>query len=310
MTDQAGRTVQVPQPVRGIASPYSLATYLVYVTGAGDRLLSAGYLGARDPEGAAAMARIDPRFEEVASAAPSDTTSVEFLATLAPDLVLASARSEWAESVATVGMPVLRFDGESPATLREAIALVGRVLGPDAAARAEAWGAYYDEVLARVAEAGGESEGRTRVLFTGTDRSQVASGAMYQTAWIEAAGGRSVSEALNGHWSEVGIEQVLLWDPELVLVPPYGRASVEAIEEDPSWALLDAVRAGRVMRVPKLVAPWDTPVPDSLLGVVWLAERLRPGAALPSCRDEAAFFYARFYDYEPSGAELEGLCGP
>jgi len=319
LVDQAGRTVRVPQPVRRIASPYSLATYHVYVTGAADRLVSAGYLGARDPAGAAAMTRIDPRFPEIRDAAPADTTSVEYLASLRPDLVLTSARSEWVPSVQGLGIPVLTFEGETTASLRQAIVLAGRALGPDAAARAHAWTDYDDAVLARVeaaraaAKSAAESaagSGAPRVLFTGTDRGQVASGAMYQTAWIEAAGGVSVSAELSGYWNDVGIEQVLTWDPDLVLVPPYGRASVDAIVDDPTWQLLDAVQAGRVVRVPKLVAPWDTPVPDAALGVVWLAGVLWPDSAVGSCADEARFFYRRFYDVTLSDAEAGALCGP
>lgn len=313
LVDQAGRTVQVPQPVRRIASPYSLATYHVYVTGAADRLVSAGYLGARDPAGAAAMTRIDPRFPEIRDAAPADTTSVEFLARLEPDLVLTSARSEWVPTVQALGIPVLTFEGETTTSLRDAIVLAGRALGPDAAARARAWTDYHDAVLTRVeaaASASNADAARPRVLFTGTDRGQVASGAMYQTAWIEAAGGVSVSAELGGYWNDVGIEQVLSWDPDLILVPPYGRASVDAILDDPAWQLLDAVQAGRVVQVPKLVAPWDTPVPDAALGVVWLAGVLWPDEAAGSCADDARFFYRRFYDVALSGAELGALCGP
>ena len=150
----------MPQPVERLASPYGVATYLAYGLGAGERIVVAGFLGARDPAGAAAMERIDPRFPTLASVAAEQATSVEYLATLEPDLVFAAARSEWIESVEAVGMPVVAFDGESAERLREAVRLAGALLGPDAASRAEAWVAYYDDVLARVAAAtaGADSE--------------------------------------------------------------------------------------------------------------------------------------------------------
>jgi len=93
-----------------------------------------------------------------------------------------------------------------------------------------------------------------------------------------------------------------------VLVPPYGQASVAAVLEDPTWRLLPAVRNGAVYRVPKLVAPWDTPVADSVLALVWLTEVLHPGLIGLSCVDEATFFYRRFYDYDMSLEEATGLC--
>jgi iron complex transport system substrate-binding protein len=308
--DQGGRDVTVVQPVARLASPYSLATYLAYGVGAGDRVVAAGFLGARDPEGIAAMTRIDPRFPDLVAFAGQENTNVEAVAALAPDVVFASARSEWIASVEAIGIPVVVFDGESKEQLIDAMRLAGALFGPDAAARAEAWVAYFEDVSERVAEATAGLADLPRVLFTGTSRTRVASGQMYQSFLIGAAGGESVSAALGGYWNDVDVEQVLLWDPEVVLVPPYGQASVAAVVEDAGWRLVRAVRSGDVYRVPKLVAPWDTPVPDSVLALVWLTEVLHPGLTGLSCPDEAAFFYRRFYDFELSSEEAAGLCQP
>ena len=310
ITDQDGRTFELAQPVERLASPYALATYLAYAVGAGDRIVLGNYLGARDPQGAAAMERIDPRFPELGMLTPEDTTNVEYIASLAPDLVFAAARAEWAVPIEALGVPVIGFAGESTEGLREAMRIAGRALGPDAEARAEAWIAYYDHVLASVERATEHLQSAPSVLFTGTQRTRVASGAMYQRALIEAASASSVTAHLSGHWRDVDVEQVLSWNPDVILVPQYGRASVEAIFEDPQWQLLDAVRAGRVLRVPKLVAPWDTPVPDSVLAIVWLAEQLHGDLHEVRCERETRFFYERFYGYAISGEEVAALCQP
>lgn len=308
VVDQTGRSVVVPQPVERVFSGYGVATYLVYALGAGDRLVVGNYLGARDPDGAAAMERIDPRFPERNAETPADTTNVEFVASLGTDLVLAGGNSEWVGPVEAIGIAVLGFAGETPERMREAVRIAGSALGPDAAARAEAWVAYYDRVLADVERVVSGLAERPRVLFTGTERTRVASGAMYQTAIIELAGGVSVSAHLTGSWNDVDIEQVLTWNPEVVLVPPYGRASVGAVTEDAEWQLLDAVRDGAVYRVPKLVAPWDTPVPDSVLAIVWLAETLHGDLTGLDCAAETRFFYERFYDYAIDDEEISTLC--
>ena len=310
ITDQDGRTFELAQPVERLASPYALATYLAYAVGAGERIVLGNFLGARDPQGAAAMERIDPRFRELGTVAPEDTTNVEYIATIGPDLVFATANAEWTAPVEALGIAVIGFSGESPERLREAMRIAGRALGPDAEARAEAWIAYYDHVLASVERSTAGLEAAPRVLFTGTERTRVASGAMYQRALIEAAGGTSVTAHLTGQWNDVDVEQVLSWDPEVILVPPYGRASVEAVLEDPQWQLLDAVQGGRVLRVPKLVAPWDTPVPDSVLAIVWLAEQLHGDLSEVRCESETRFFYERFYGYAISDEEVAALCQP
>lgn len=308
VVDQDGRTHTIAQPVERVVSPYALAPYLAYAVGAGDRVVAAGFLGARDPDGIAAMTRIDPRFPDLVAFGTQDTTNVEAIAALAPDVVFGSARSAWIPAVEALGVPVVVFEGESKERLEASMRLVGAIFGPDAAARAEAWIAYYDDVVGRVVTWTSVLDTLPRVLFTGTSRTRVASGQMYQSFLIEAAGGVSVSAGLGGYWNDVSVEQVLTWAPEVVLVPPYGQASVAAVLEDETWRLVPAVREGAVVRVPKLVAPWDTPVPDSVLALVWLTEVLHPGLIGLSCVDEAAFFYRRFYGYEISSEEATGLC--
>jgi iron complex transport system substrate-binding protein len=308
--DQGGREVTVAQPVRRLASPYSLATYLAYGVGAGDRVVAAGFLGARDPDGIAAMTRIDPRFPDLVAFAGQETTNVEAIAALDVDVVFASARSEWIASVESIGVPVVVFDGESKAQLIDAMRLAGALFGPDAASRAEAWVAYFEDVSARIARATDGIAEPPRVLFTGTSRTRVASGEMYQSYLVEAAGGVSVSSGLGGYWNDVNVEQVLQWDPAVILVPPYGQASVAAVVDDPAWRLVRAVRGHDVHRVPKLVAPWDTPVPDSVLALVWLTEVLHPGLTDLSCEAESTFFYRRFYDHDLSSEEAADLCRP
>jgi iron complex transport system substrate-binding protein len=132
---------------------------------------------------------------------------------------------------------------------------------------------------------------------------------MYQTAMIEAAGGESVSVDLVGYWNDVNLEQIAAWNPDVIVIPPYGGATVEAITDSPEWQILDAVQAGRVYQIPKLVAPWDTPAPDSVLGIIWLAETLYPEEVQLSCAAETETFYNTFYGYDISAEEIADLCG-
>jgi iron complex transport system substrate-binding protein len=151
-------------------------------------------------------------------------------------------------------------------------------------------------------------EDRPTVLFTGTEPLRIASGDMYQTSLIEIAGGVSVSSELTGYWNDVNLEQIAAWDPDVIIVPPYGGATVEAITENPDWQILTAVQKGRVYRMPKLVAPWDTPAPDSVLGIIWLAQRLFPELETPDCAEQADYFYNTYYNYAISAEEIDTIC--
>jgi iron complex transport system substrate-binding protein len=310
--DQAGEDVEIHMPVWHVISAHGPTTFMFYAVGAGDRLVGASYLGARDPNGAAAMERIDPRSvgfttDEYFS---QDEFNIEEAIKLDPNLVAATVRTSWIDSVEELGVPVVRYEAETPDLLEEAMLMTGQIMGPYGEARAQAWVNYYDSVFHQVVQETSalDDEERVKVLFTGTDPLRVASGQMYQSAIIEAAGGVSATTELVGYWNDVNLEQVAIWDPDVILVPPYGGASVEAITESPEWQILDAVVDGRVYKVPKLVAPWDTPTPDSVLGVIWMAERLYPDLITLDCAAETEYYYNTFYDYDISEEEVQNLC--
>jgi iron complex transport system substrate-binding protein len=312
LTDQAGNTVEIDQPVRRVISTYGPATAIVYSVDAESRLASASYLGARDELGAAAMERIDPRFQDLIGDDnfSQDDFNLEEAANLDPDLIITSARTSWLDTVSELGVPFFLYDAETPERLKEAVLLTGQLFGPNSTAQAEAWVNYYDWVYASILEQTQDlpEEERPRVLFTGTAPTRVASGDMYQTSLIEIAGGISASAELTGYWNDVNLEQIAAWDPDVIIVPPYGGATVGAITENPDWQILDAVQAGRVFQMPKLVVPWDTPSPDSVLGIIWLAQRLFPDVVTLDCAEQAQYFYYTYYDYPISADEIDTIC--
>ncbi len=313
LVDQAGNTITLPQPIERVISTYGPATAFIYSVGAEDRLVSASYLGARDPQGSAAMEKIDPRFPEIMGDAffTQQDFNLEQAAALSPDLIVTSARTAWLDTLEQLDLSAFLFDAEEPERLIEAMRLTGQLFGPHTTAQAEQWVAYYEAIINSVNEATSslDSADRPRVLFTGTEPTRIASGEMYQTDIIQAAGGESVSAALTGYWNDVNLEQILIWNPDVIIVPPYGGASTSAITDSPEWQILEAVQAGRVYQMPKLVVPWDTPAPDSALGIVWLAQKLHPDLVALECATEAQVFYNTFYDYPIAEDEIETICG-
>ena len=312
ITDQVGNTLEIQQPVQRIISAFGPATSIVYSIGAKESLVAASFTGAGDPQGASVMERIDPRFPTLASDDffSRQNFNIEEAATLDPHLIIGSARSSWLDVVDQLGISVFLMDAETPQQLKETVRLIGEMFGPHSSAQAQAWIDYYDFIITEISDQIGDlsPEERVKVLFTGTEPLRVASGDMYQTDIIEAAGGISVSADLLGFWNDVNLEQIAIWDPDIIIVPPYGGASVEAIIESTEWQILTAVQNGRVYRMPRLVAPWDTPGPDSVMGIVWMVEQLYPGLTTFSCETEAEYFYNTFLNYPISGDEIAAIC--
>jgi iron complex transport system substrate-binding protein len=309
--DQSGRTVTIPQPVESIACVYGIGTYTVYALGGGDRLVIAYYIGLKSASSASeTMLRWEPRLPEILS---FGDPNVEELVASGAQLVLADAsqHAAVAAQLRDLGIPVVLYQAETPEAMKEAVALTGSFLSSDAVEQANEFLADYDRVVETVSAdvASLADADRAQVLFLGTSPTKAISGDMYQTFLIETAGGVSVTEGLIGSWNDVNLEQILTWNPDVVVIPPYGPVQPSDILDDPDWQSLDAVRAGRVYRMPRIIAPIDTPVPESILGIVWLETTLYPDLATLDLADEVTHFYTDYYHFDLTDQELETFLG-
>ena len=311
VVDQTERTVRIDQPVERLVSVYGPGTFTVYALGAADPLVMAWYVGVKGIEQASdAMLRFEPRLAEILA---FGDPNVEEVVARGAQLVLVdgSRHGAFADQMTDLGIPVLRYLVETPDELIESVLLTGEALGAEALERATLFVEDYDRIVTAVAADMSEldPEERVRVLFLGTDPLLVASGEMYQTFLIEAAGGASVSSELTGYWNEVNLEQILLWNPDVIVIPPYGPIQPSDLLENPDWASIGAVRDGRVHRMPRVIAPMDTPVPESLLGVAWMASLFYPERSAVDLAAEVERFYSVYYEYPLTEAELEYLTG-
>ncbi len=311
IVDQTGTTVRVPLPVERLVSVYGAGTFYVYALGAADRLVMAWYIGVKGIANASeAMFRLEPRLEDLLA---FGDPNVEEIVARDAQLVLVdgSRHGAFAGQMAELGVPVIQYLVETPDALKAAVLLTGRALGPEALERANVLLNDYDRLFSAVTSdlESLTPDERVRVLFLGTDPLKVASGDMYQAHLIAAAGGVSVSQELTGYWNEVNLEQILLWNPDVILIPPYGPVQPADVLENPDWAAIGAVRNGRVHRMPRVIAPMDTPVPESLLGVAWMASAFYPDLIRLDLETEVDRFYAFYYGYDLTEAELEHLVG-
>jgi iron complex transport system substrate-binding protein len=309
VVDPSGAEVEVPVPVERVASIDGIATFYVYALGAGHRLVAAWYVGVKGIDKASdALLRLESRLGEILSFGDAN---VEEIVAREPQLVLADAarHSSFAEQMGDVGIAVIQLATETPDAVKEATALIGRALGPDALARAEAFNADYDRVFDAVKTGLSRLslDDRVNVLFLGTSLDTVASGDMYQRHLVEASGGALVSSNRKGGWNVVGLEQILIWNPEVIIIPPYGGVQAPDVLANPDWQSIRAVRDGRVYRMPRLIAPWDTPVPESILGVVWMANLLYPECVDLDFTAEVDRFYAEYYGFELTDEDWQEL---
>lgn len=308
VVDQAGREVLVPEKPERIASAFGVATAYLYALIGGEKIVAARYLGIPDhPLSQAVMSRLDPHYQSKALGA--EITAEELVAKDV-DLVFAGLKhKDLAKLLEELKIPCVLIGPETFEAVQEATVLIGRSVGEEE--RAQKLVAFYQEVLDAVANATREIslEERPKVLVVGTSALRVASGAMYQSRMVELAGGISVTANLPGSWQNVNVEQILLWNPDVIIIVPYSPVEPQEILQDPILATVSAVQSGRVYKMPQLLFAWDTPIPESVLGILWIAELFHPGRVPLDFPELLRTFYAEFYQCTLSEHEISELLG-
>jgi iron complex transport system substrate-binding protein len=122
-------------------------------------------------------------------------------------------------------------------------------------------------------------------------------------------GARNVAgEGLGGgNLVTVSFEQVLAWDPDVIVT--IDAAFAAAAAADPLWSRLRAVREGRLHVAPSLPFPWldFPPSVNRLIGLRWLGHVLYPTRFTDDLRAEARAFYTTFYHRTPVDRQLDAL---
>jgi iron complex transport system substrate-binding protein len=203
-----------------------------------------------------------------------------------PDLVIMKTqmRNSLGSALETAGATVLYLDLETPEQYNEDIRTLGTVLNqPD---RAEEIVSHFEErVEALLAATEGVTRPEALLLSYSTEEGgysfSVAPEGWMQARQVMLAGGEPVwfGAALSPGWNRVAFEQIAAWDPEVIVFLSYRSASeaaVEAIEDDPLWRELGAVRNGWVYAMPADYYSWGQPDTRWILGAEWFAHLLHP----------------------------------
>ena len=298
LTDAAGREVTIQEEPETLVSGYYITTSMLIALGQQDKLVGIEAKAKSRPIYSAAA----PELLELPNVGSAKEFDLEGCAALEADLVILPLRlKEAAQTLTDLGLTVLTVNPESLEELDETIALLGAATG--AAEEAQALLDYNQETQAFLARTL-EGAARPRVYLAGNGSYLSTAGSeMYQNTLIELGGGENVAAGLTDtYWAEVSYEQLLSWDPEVIIVVPGADYSVSDLTGDPQLAQLTAVRNGAVYVMEGLES-WDSPVPSALVGSRWVASTLH-GALYPleTFTTDMADFYRTFYGVELAGS--------
>ena len=207
------------------------------------------------------------------------------------------------------GVPYLLFDGSFD-KIAAIYKSAGAALG--ASERGGLLSSYAERVLAEVDKrlARVPPEKRPLVYYARGPRGlQTGLKGSINVESIERIGARNVAAERIGQGSLVSVspEQLLLWNPEIVITAEAAFAAIAATDD--VWKSIKAVRDGRLYVAPEVPFPWldSPPSVNRLIGLKWLGRVLYPEAFAEDLRVETRNFYSLFYHRAPDERQLNDL---
>lgn len=274
VTDQAGRSVEVPTDVKKVSTIYGVAVTYVAALGKADLLVSKSD-GIKSP---CLYDYIAPSILDLDNAGLK-TPDLEKLATLKPDIYIGRGRdTEALEAVQGMNIPAIGIAPETTKQIFETYDLLGKILGAEE--KAAKLKTLYGDVVDQAKGLTANEKNKPTAIMMGSSIGKVANESMLQSYLIETAGGENPAKSIetNELWPQVGVEQIFAWNPDYIFITSYGSTdyTVEQIMNDPAWKNVTAVKNGHVFKTPCSLESWELPGPSSALGTLWMVNKMFP----------------------------------
>ncbi len=278
ITDMCDKKVEVPVNPKRIACMHCVSPEKIMTLGGGDSI--------------SLMAEQSPwayrLYPEIKNAQSNKGVTPEQMREMNIDFVLYSPGMTKEEPYIAAGLKTVcafspdkgpRNLDEFQENFKREISLFGDLLGPDAKARADKYNAYFDRQVKRILSITSKIDKNKRpsVYYGGLHSSLLGSqGKGSVMHWnTEVSGGNYLPQALDGNHATATLQQVLSWDPDIILLSGYYDSSDDP-RNNPEWAELKAVKSGRVYRLPRGIYTWDHASGEGVLLMIHMAGIFHP----------------------------------
>ena len=294
VTDHAGREVVIEKEPQRIVSCYYITSSLLMALNLDEKMV-----GIEDnPDYRPIYGLSAPHLLELPWVGTAKVLDVEGCAALEPDLVILPLRlKDSAEILENLGIDVLLVNPESQELLMEMIQMIGAATNTQETA--ERLIAFLEKQEKNMVQMLSDVDMPSVYLAGNSSLLSTAGDAMYQSDMIRLAGGRNAAaEIPDTYWAEIDYEQLLVWDPEYIILASSAKYTTADVMNDPNLVDCTAVINGNVYQIPSDAESWDSPVPGSILGAIWLANVLHPEQLTDTdCIAIMDTYYETFYDF-------------
>ena len=176
---------------------------------------------------------------------------------------------------------------------------------------------YLDTISARVAKIPEES--KVKVYYAEGDCGlQTDPSGSFHSQVIDFVGAKNVAQVSSlpeKGMSNVSMEQILLWDPDVVLCwTGWGKSvtTYQCINNDKVWQSLRALKNGKMYQIPYVPYGWfdRPPGTNRIIGTVWTAKLLYPDIFPYDIKKVTREYFNIFYHIALSDEQLEEVLNP
>lgn len=193
------------------------------------------------------------------------------------------------------GVPFVHISADL-STMDETYDLLGKLTGRTE--KAAQLSSYCRETYDKMAALADRVDKVSLLYITGDEGHNVIAKDSYHSEVIDLLGDNLAvvdEPSSKGSGNEVSMEQILLWDPEVLVFSP--ESIYDSVASDPLWSGMQAVQNGRVYRTPLGPYNWMgfPPSVQRYLGMVWLGSVLYPDECGYELKDEVGKYFELFY---------------
>ncbi|OPY72658.1 MAG: High-affinity heme uptake system protein IsdE precursor [Syntrophorhabdus sp. PtaU1.Bin058] len=312
ITDMAGRTVALPDPIRKVYAPSPYGSYIMYSID--PSMLSGLNLPIKEEDRKYFPKEVQGLPVIGSLAGQGQAANIEVLLKTRPDLLIMwsanrSAINERTEaSMKRLNTPFVYAVAESLNDYPEVYLFLGKVLRREE--RTKQLSSYCRKTLEEVKGIVSRipKEKRPAVYYAeGMDGLSTECNDSIHVELLGIAGDRNVHRChTSSHkgFEKVSIEQVMLYNPDVIVAQE--KVFYDKVYSDPVWKNVKAVKERRVYLIPRAPFNWFDRPPSfmRILGLKWLMNCLYPNEYRIDIVKEAQAFYSLFLGVVVSDEEM------
>lgn len=301
ITDAAGREVTIEQQPETLVSGYYITSSMLIALGHQDKLV--GIEAKADKRPIYTLAA--PQLLDLPNVGTAKEFDLEGCAALKPDLAILPLKlKNSAADLEELGITSIVVSPENAEQLAETLSILGKATG--SSDKAQELLDFSKDKQTFLTKTFTDAEKPTVYLAGNSSFLSTAGAKMYQHTMIELAGGENVAGELeDSYWSDISYEQLLAWNPEVIVIAPEASYTKQDLLADEQLSNLAAVKNNQVYQMPSSIEAWDSPIPGSIVGSLWMASVLHSDVySAERFQKDAIEFYRTFYRFEPTAEML------